>query len=165
MFIKRLYAHAQAKPEQTAIVWNGQAISYLRFAQVIESLRADWAPLGLPRGSTAVVVVNSLIENWAAVLALQSLGLVTVCTQSLADADQLGLTDIACIVMCATKAEKNTDSPEPWAGAQRLLLPANLYARPWGEELPVLDALPDAGGQQRPRVLHPAPNNSTAFEY
>jgi acyl-coenzyme A synthetase/AMP-(fatty) acid ligase len=144
VFIKRLYAHAQAMPKQTAIVWNGHPVTYLRFAQVVESLRADWSPLALPRGSTAVVVVNSLIENWAAVLALQSLGLVTVCAKSLADAGQLGLTDISCVVMCAVKAEKNTDTPHSWAGVQTLPIPPKLYARPWAKKLPLLDDLADS---------------------
>lgn len=127
MITKSIYAHALATPKRRAIVWNGTPVSYDRLAQAIESLRTTWKPLALPPGSVAVVAVHSLLECWSVVLALQSLGVVTVCVRTLKEADTLALRQVSCIVLCHRKAEANRADLARWPDARHLYLPATLY--------------------------------------
>lgn len=146
MIVERIFQHAHSQPNHAAVVWNDHAISYLRFAQGIATLRSAWRPLTPPPGSVVVVVVHSLLESWTAVLALQSLGLVTVCTRSLQEAEALGLDDSPAVVICSRKAAES----RPWLTASphahELLLPADLYHRPVAPAVPALAGLSHQGG-------------------
>lgn len=146
MVVERIFEHARTRPHQPAVVWNGHVISYLRFAQGIAALRNAWRPLAPPPGSVAVVVVHSLIESWTAVLALQSLGLVTVCTRSLQEAEALGLGDSPAVVICSRKASESRPRLATWPQARELLLPPDLYLRPVAQAVPALDGVSQQGG-------------------
>lgn len=130
MIVSRIYTHARQSPARTALVWNGLPVSYLHLARAIERARAEWRALGLPAGSVAVVIVHSLLESWPCVLALQSLGLRTVCAPSLEAAHLLDLRDISCFVLCANKAPLNQPLLNEWRHLQQLAIPANLYEPP-----------------------------------
>lgn len=123
MITEFIYAHARATPQRTAVVWNGVPVSYAHFAHGIELLRTSWQPLALPPGSVAIVVVHSLLDCWIAVLALQTLGLVTVCTRSLKEAQALGLRKVSCILLCPRKLDENRADLARWPAARPLSLP------------------------------------------
>ncbi len=52
----------------------------------------------LPAGKTAVVLVTHGPTLWAAILALRGLGMNTICVQSLAQVEELGIKDIGAVV-------------------------------------------------------------------
>lgn len=146
MVVERIFKHAGARPRRAAVVWNGHVITYLRFAQAIAALRSAWQPLVPPPGSVVVVVVYSLLENWTSVLALQSLGLVTVCVRSLQEAEPLGLGDSVAVVICTRKAAESRPRLAAWPQARELPLPEDLYRRSVDPTVPTLDSVSLAGG-------------------
>lgn len=129
MIAQRIYHHARTAPQRRAIVWNGLPVSYAQLAQAIEALRQPWRALSLPPGSVAVVVAHSLLDNWIVVLALQSLGLVTVCARSLPEARNLELRRVSCVVLCGRKAADNRAALADWPQARHLEVPADLFRR------------------------------------
>ena len=55
MVIGSVYEWAKREPDKTALVWNGKAVSYGRFARGIEVVRRFVREHDLPIGSTAIV--------------------------------------------------------------------------------------------------------------
>lgn len=130
MVLNSIYAHASEDGQRRALVWNGFTLSYGQLAGVIETRRQQWLPLGLPPGQVAIVVAHSLLDNWICVLALQSMGLVTVCVRSLAQAQALALGSVACVVLCSRKASDNQTGLTDWPQAELLPVAADLFRQP-----------------------------------
>lgn len=146
MVVEHILQHARDRPMHPAVVWNGHAFAYLRFAQAIATLRSAWQAMTPPPGNVTVVVVHGLLECWTAVLALQSLGQVTVCVRNLQDAAQLGLGDSPALVICPRKAAENRPQLAAWPQARLLPLPQDLYHRPAADAVPVPQGLASQGG-------------------
>ncbi len=68
---------SRAAPDKTAVIHNGRALTYRDLASrslaMIDQLRTQ----DLRAGSTAVIVVRSLLHSWIAVFALRWLGINT----------------------------------------------------------------------------------------
>jgi acyl-coenzyme A synthetase/AMP-(fatty) acid ligase len=106
-----IYDYACEHPSKTAIVYNGIDISYAAFAQAIGGTISYLDKQALPEGHTVVVRISILADCWVAVLALQALGLNTVCVKSVSGIESLSLRNIVGIV--TTEIEAGIDPLEP----------------------------------------------------
>ena len=147
MAITRIYEWAHHHPDRTAIVWNGRAVSYARFARGIEAARQILGALNLPIGSTAVLLVRSLLESWTVSLALRSLGLNTVAVTSTESAQALGISHVSCLIACQDMLQQGAVKSMPWSGARLIQIPADSYRTPAREGAPALpEGMPRPGG-------------------
>lgn len=127
MIAQQIYRHAHARPDHTAVFASGNPISYRRFAQRIELLRTTWSTLKLPVGSVAVVVVENRLLDWTAVLALQSLGVITLSADSIERAISLNLTNVSCVLLSSRSSEPNPVTQQPWPAVIQLRLPDHFF--------------------------------------
>ena len=147
MAITRIYEWALRNSQKTAIVWNGREVSYARFARGIESARQTLGALDLPAGSTAVLLIRSLLESWTVGLALRSLGLNTVAVTSTENAQTLGISNVSCLVACQDMLQRGAVKSMPWSGARLVQVPADSYKVPAHEGAPALpEGMPSPGG-------------------
>lgn len=124
MISDRMYEWARIQPEKIALIQNEVSISYGVLAQAIEVARIYFAQKNLPYGKTAVVIIERLRDAWINVLALRSLGLVTICAHSMAAARELNIGDVACVVTTqADIASQRLHGSLP-AGAQLVIVPS-----------------------------------------
>jgi acyl-coenzyme A synthetase/AMP-(fatty) acid ligase len=98
MAISAIVQHAHRTPDKTAIVYNGVSWSYADFARRIDIAREYFAQQQLPHPSVAVIEVASLVDAWAFLLALRSLGLTTLAVRDAEDIGKLGIGNIGCVV-------------------------------------------------------------------
>jgi len=82
MIINRIYEWARLVPGKTALICNDVPVSYAAVARAIEMTRLHIAHDAPPAGTTAIVLATSLHDAWLIVLALNALGITTICAQS-----------------------------------------------------------------------------------
>ena len=111
MSYQAIYDYACEHPSKTAIVYNRIHISYSAFARAIGGTIGYLDRQELPEGKTIIVRVSILPDCWVAVLALQALGLNTVCVKSVSVIEGLSLHDVVGIV--TTETEAGIDPLEP----------------------------------------------------
>lgn len=158
MIITRIYEWARRTPAHAAIVWNGTTVTYARYAQGIEAVRTTLSKAGLRPGSTAVVIIRSLLDGWTAVTALHALGVDTVAVNSIEDAQGLGLPDVSGIVIDQDALQRNMVKDSPWPGARVIMMPMDLYANiPPG----ALPGPPPEGGPQGGHILYTSGTTGT----
>ena len=134
MVITPIYEWAHRNPNKTAIVWNGVPVTYARFAHAIENVRQTLIKADLPVGSTAVLVIRSLLDGWTVVMALRALGVNTVSVASIEAGRALELRDVSCVVIAEDSLPPGGLEHIPWPGARMVKIPADLYAHiPPGE--------------------------------
>lgn len=107
MLTEKIYAHAERAPDRTAVVYNNNKMPYGRLARLIETSRRHFLPRVRPDTGVAVLTIGSLLDAWIQGLALRSLGMTTVVTESAEHIHKLGLPAIGCVV--ATEAEYRAD--------------------------------------------------------
>ena len=95
MPLAAIVRHARETPDKAALIYNGDAIGYGRFALAIDAARRRLANQGLPQGGVAVLDSRNLLDIWVAGLALRSLGLTTVSPRL---GDDLALRDFSVFV-------------------------------------------------------------------
>ncbi len=144
MLLDRINAHARAHPERTAIVQNGTAITYARFARGIAAARNLFAAAGLPAKGIAIVRLNLLADNWGIVLALQSLGIDTIAVPSLAKIADLQLEGVACIVAWQSELAKDELHAPMVAGKRLILLSKDMW------KSSATGQVPESDGSLRP---------------
>ncbi len=110
MLIQKLELYSKLTPTKIALVYNGKPISYLKYYSTIARIANQWKIYSMPTNTVAIVFIKNIIDNWTATIALQSLGLITICVTKLADIQDLKIKNISCIVICQfNQAElKNT---------------------------------------------------------
>jgi acyl-coenzyme A synthetase/AMP-(fatty) acid ligase len=106
--ISKILEQARQTPDKIAVVYNGAACSYARFARRIKISRQYFAKEDLPVGSVAVIDVESLLDAWLFGLALRSLGLTTCAVKDAEDIGKLGLRNVGCVVTAATENQPAT---------------------------------------------------------
>ncbi|HEY1692666.1 MAG TPA: fatty acid--CoA ligase family protein [Polyangiaceae bacterium] len=126
--IRPVYEWAKREPQKTALVWSGNAVSYGRLARGIEAVRRSVGELGLPIGSTALVVTKTLLDCWTVGMALRALGLHTADVASIDAAPALGLRNVSCVVADPASWQRSVVKASPWPGARTVRLPASIYA-------------------------------------
>src|SRR5215469_14753668 len=101
MIIDSIFEWARIQPRATALIHNGRGVDYIALARSIEGYRKFLEPFDLAAETTAVVLVKDLAGAWPLVLTLRSLGLTTICPQSLAQVRKLGIKNVSCFITTA----------------------------------------------------------------
>ncbi len=125
MVIGPVYEWAKRAPDKTALVWNGNAVSYGRFARGIEVVRRLVREHGLPIGSTALVATRSLLDCWTVVMAVRALGLDTATVTSIDDALALGLRNVSCVIADPSTWQRSNVKASAWLGARAIEVSAS----------------------------------------
>jgi acyl-coenzyme A synthetase/AMP-(fatty) acid ligase len=121
--LDRLRKRAHAHPDKTALVSNGEPVSYARFLRSIDLHRHYFASHGLPMGGTVIVMIQDLARCWVAATALRSLGLHIVAVNSLEQAERLNLRDATCIVVRRREQAPESVTGRSLAGLMGIALP------------------------------------------
>jgi acyl-coenzyme A synthetase/AMP-(fatty) acid ligase len=98
MIVNRIYEWALKQPDKPAIIDDDVPITYADFAHGIDTARRHLAKHDLPVGMTAVVLVHHQPRLWFIILALRSLGMNTICVESLERIEKLGLKNVGAVV-------------------------------------------------------------------
>ncbi len=98
MITRQIHQWAREQPQRPAVVSNGHIFNYAHFWRLIEAARNFLAQQQLPEGRTAIVLLPKLLDSWVLALALRSLGINTVAVQHWAQAKDLMIRDLACLV-------------------------------------------------------------------
>jgi acyl-coenzyme A synthetase/AMP-(fatty) acid ligase len=109
-----IFDFAERTPEKTALVYNGQPLSYRAFAANVALARGYFASRGVTGSGLAVLVIFNLLDFWVLSLALRSLGLTTIAVQRVEDFDEYKLQEARCVV---ASAAEDTLGPEAWCAA------------------------------------------------
>jgi len=98
MITQMIFDWARRTPDKAAVVFNGEAYSYRRFAHLIGTARGYFIRRGFTGPGYAVLAVNNLLDNWILKLALRSLGMTTVEVRFADGLGLLGLPNVRCVV-------------------------------------------------------------------
>ena len=147
MLLERIYEWAHSHPTKTAIVCDDVVINYASFSCAIDAARRFLEPHALPAGRTAIVLVSSPLDAWILLLALRSLGLNTICVNSLGWAEGLRLRDVASVII--TQSEFNSDklkAGKTLAGTPVIVVPTGVCSNVFAGEVPVIQSNPSSFG-------------------
>jgi acyl-coenzyme A synthetase/AMP-(fatty) acid ligase len=98
MSYQTLHEGACRHPGRTAVVYHDTPISYALLVNAIDATIQVLERYQLPEAQPVGVVIQHLLDSWVVVLALQALGVPTVCARSTAVIDALGFAaDIALV--------------------------------------------------------------------
>ena len=103
MITDLIFDFAARTPDKTAVVYNGQPLSYRSFAANIALARGYFASRGVTGSGLAVLVILNLLDFWVLSLALRSLGLTTIAVQSVEAFEEYGLQEARCVVASAAE--------------------------------------------------------------
>jgi acyl-CoA synthetase (AMP-forming)/AMP-acid ligase II len=112
MITRLIFDWAKQTPDRTAMIYNGNALSYRSFAQAIAVARGYFARRGFLGPGYALLAISNIMNFWILSLALRSLGLTTVSVRSPAMVRGLGLANVRCVI---------TTPGEVWAGGLDVL--------------------------------------------
>jgi len=101
MIAETIFEWAERAPAKTAVVYNGQALTYRTFAANINLARGYFSRRGCVGPGIAVLVIVNLLDFWVLSLALRTLGLTTIVVQDLAGFEALNLPQVRCVVASA----------------------------------------------------------------
>jgi acyl-CoA synthetase (AMP-forming)/AMP-acid ligase II len=110
MISDTIFGFAVRTPNKTAVVYNGQPMSYRTLAANIALARGYFVSRGVSGSGLAVLVVFSLLDFWVLSLALRSLGLTTISVLSIAAIEEYRLRDARCVVASAAEALPELDA-------------------------------------------------------
>jgi acyl-coenzyme A synthetase/AMP-(fatty) acid ligase len=127
---------ARATPDKTAVIHNGRALTYRNLANRSLAMIGYFQTLELQPGSTAVIVVRSLLNSWIAVFALRALGINTIAAESLLQMRRLDMQGSAYVIVDAGEKQGKADQTH-MAPGQRLIdmsqVPSALPEAAWAE--------------------------------
>jgi len=132
----RIYQWAYSNPTKTAVIYNDLPISYSTFFCAIAAARAFLKEQDIPVGSTAVVLANSLMDTWTFVMALRSLGITTISVKSIAQAEQLKIGDLGCIVMVSAELDSLELSGTSLVETRVVAIPDSIFSSIFSSGLP-----------------------------
>jgi acyl-coenzyme A synthetase/AMP-(fatty) acid ligase len=141
MIVDCIYEWATQQPNATAVIWNDVSLSYRSFSNAIRSACDFLQRENLPIGRTAVVLASGLLDAWIIVMALRALGLNTISVRSIAAAQSLRVSDVACIIVIQTEAAAHNLTAQATGGVKVVTFPPSIYAAKYTNEL--LDAQHD----------------------
>lgn len=122
MIVDRIFVWARIQPLSVALIHNGVSVDYITLALTIEAYRKFLEPFDLTAGTIAVVLVKDLADAWPIVLALRSLGLTTICPQSPAQVQKLGLKNVSCFVTTAREQSLRGPHSNPLIGGKVIVV-------------------------------------------
>jgi acyl-coenzyme A synthetase/AMP-(fatty) acid ligase len=127
MSFATIYATACEHPSKSAVVYNGTAVSYAAFARAIGATRNFLESQELAAGDTVIVLISNLLDCWVAVLALQALGINTVCVGSTRVLEDLGLGKVAGILTTEVETPKHQLAPDAATGNRVITIPTPAF--------------------------------------
>ncbi|HVM82109.1 MAG TPA: class I adenylate-forming enzyme family protein [Stellaceae bacterium] len=136
---------AAERPEATALVDGGRAITYAEFARDLRKFTAAARDLGLPRGSSVAVGCEDYYTHWLLLLALERHG---IATASLVNVESPGNVALRACVDCVLAAPGFATA----SARRHLSLTADWLRRAWAGSGAETDAAP-AGPEDPVRVL------------
>jgi len=135
-------AAAREYPSKAAMVYNGTTISYAAFAGEIAAARSFLANQALTAEGPVVVLIHNLRDCWVVTLALQSLGLTTVCVKSIAVLESLQLNNISGIATTEIDLSEHQLKAESSVGYKVITIPSPVFA---SDQLPPAPAVKEIG--------------------
>ncbi|MDB5596924.1 MAG: hypothetical protein JWM36_3885 [Hyphomicrobiales bacterium] len=126
MILDQIAHHAARQGAKTALIHNGQSLSYRAFAQLIEQNRRIFAQQNLPVGSTAVILIQNMAQAWLALLGLRALGLTTICLFRPDPA--IRLRNVSCLVTNAQEYNPALAQAHMVPNAQLIVIPMDAYS-------------------------------------
>ena len=147
MVINRIYEWARAQPTKTAMIHNDHACSYAVLARAIEVTKSFFRDQDLPPGRTAIIRISNLADAWIVVMGLRSIGLTTICVNSLSTANALNIKDVACIVLTEADKAAHAQNEHTWVGTRTVVVPRAIYVNIHAGDIPnpSSDATPFGG--------------------
>ncbi len=142
MSFHTICAAAREHPSKAAMVYNGTSLSYAGFAGAIAATRSYLANQAFPAEGAVVVLIHNLRDCWVATLALQSLGLTTVCVKSVAVLESLQLNNISSIVTTEIGLSEHQLTTESSVVYKVITIPAPVFA---SDQLPPAPAVKEIG--------------------
>jgi len=118
MITQIIFDWAKQAPGRTAVIYNGQSLSYSAFPQLISLARSYFTSRGYVGAGIAVLAINNLLDFWVISLALKSLGLTTVVVPSVEEVGKLDLPSVRCVI---------TSPFETWFGLDGLCAEFGVY--------------------------------------
>lgn len=147
MSIERIIEHALHHPGRAAMIHNGTRIDYATFGRAIAAAHRHLSGLDLPRGRLAVVLDLRRLPAWIHVFALRALGMDTICLASMAQARELALREVACVVALQSQLDALPPDMAGFDGARVVGMPTSLYrAGDSARTPPAPGALSPSGG-------------------
>src|SRR5262245_28582991 len=140
MLFERIYEWARSHPTKTAVVLRDVAVNYAAFLRAIDAARRFLEPHALPTGRTAIVLVHSPLDAWILLLALRSLGLNTICIDTIEQAELPNLRNVAFVVVTQPELNSHKLEAKTLAGINVLTIPTAIYANIHIGELPVIES-------------------------
>ncbi|HEY8084964.1 MAG TPA: class I adenylate-forming enzyme family protein [Methylophilaceae bacterium] len=125
MITSQIYQWARTQPQKPAIVSNGHLIDYAHFWRLIEATRRFFAQQQLPEGHTAIVLIPRLLDSWVLTLALRNLGINTVSVQHWAQAKELRIKDLACLI--TTQSLQNEHQLMDHVSTRVIIVPGDIF--------------------------------------
>jgi acyl-coenzyme A synthetase/AMP-(fatty) acid ligase len=122
--IDRIFAHAGATPDRTAMVHDGEALSYAAFVARIVAVRRYAHAAGVARDRVAVLCIRDMAQAWIVGLGLRSLGITTL---SVRTAD-----DLAALALPSPMVVGVVEEPWPGLAAAAAAIRAPLMMVPTG---------------------------------
>jgi acyl-coenzyme A synthetase/AMP-(fatty) acid ligase len=110
MITGMIFDWARRTPDKTAVVFDGQPLSYRAFADRIAVARGYFTRQGCVGEGVAVVAVVNLLDFWTLSVALRSLGLTTFAVDPTQGLGLAGMTNVRLVV---------TDSAANWPDLER----------------------------------------------
>src|SRR5262249_9370578 len=138
MVIDRIYQWARSHPTKTAIISEDVPINYAMFSRAIDAARRFLEPHALPVGRTAMVLGDSPMDGWILLLALRSLGLNTICIDTIERAEQLKVSDVALVVVTELALNSHQLKARTLAATKVIGVPTTIYANIHAGEVPVI---------------------------
>lgn len=120
MLINRIYEYAQQTPDKTALVYNGQPVSYARFAGSIEKWRRKFIEQQVRADTVAVLCIGCLADAWVLGIALRSLGVTTISASNAGEIAELGLPEITYVIVMADEKRPELEAIAKTASWQLL---------------------------------------------
>src|SRR5580704_13910687 len=147
MIVNHIYRWAHEKPGKTALIANNRELNYLAFARAIDTTYRFLTAQNLPPSTVAVVVSASVLDGWLLVMAARALGLTTIVTESIAQADTLKLRNVSCLLAHQHDQANLLPTSDSLADARRVIVPEAIYANVDAGDPPrPLTASPPLGG-------------------
>ena len=112
MSVKTIYARACEHPSKPAVIHNGAIINYAAFASAIQAALDYLDSQDLGEDQIVVVIIHNLLDCWVVVLALQYLGVDTLCVRSTQVLETLGLNNVPCLVTTETEFSLHQIKPD-----------------------------------------------------
>lgn len=133
--IDRIFAQARDTPNKTAMVHDGEAMSYAVFMARIMAVRRFAEAAGVERDRVAVLCIGDIGRAWIVGLALRSLGITTLSIRTTDDLAALALPSLM-LVGASVEATPALDAAAATIGASMLVVPADLMGDERAAETP-----------------------------